>query len=806
MTSYRSQLKNGRLYPVLVLEQVLSHRTRHGLLTLGSWLLFIFGLALIIGGLSSAITQNTLRPFAGTALLVVALWLFIELLEAYFRSVYFGSIISNRYQPDDLYTFTVGRVLYGVIDNDLTAGFCRSVIGRRIFKRVGLAPTELKEYLQTAGAIVSPRLPLRPDRLFRLQDLVKLILDHDHAFERYLLRHDIRPAELLAATAWVVREIENEAMSERWWSREHLLGLGILGVTWAYGGAYRLSRYATEIMSPRHLVTSAEPTSGFFEEVRTILSRSAEANLILVGPLGQSKTALIWELAGLVKNDPRWVAFQGRRLMVFGVGHFLASVKTTEEFEAELEAVFTDAAAAGNLILIIDSLTTLLKAAEHYQSDLANLLDDYLVSPLVPVITFAETADWHHYFERLPALLDRFERVLVPELSTERLVVWLEDYLGPLERRYGLWFTYQALGSIIEAAGQYFNEENPAGKIVDLVTEIIPWARGKKLEFITRLLVLEFVAAKTKIPIAEITKTEQAKLLHLETLLHERLIGQAAAITAISNALRRSRSGIRNLKRPIGSFLFLGPTGVGKTETAKTLAKVLFNNEEALRRLDMSEFQSPDALNRLIGSLADGTPGLLANLLREYPYAVLLLDEFEKTHPNVRNLFLQILDEGGFSDMTGKRVNARNILLIATSNAGAELIWRWLAEGKDLSASKPEIINQIIEQGIFKPELLNRFDDVIVFQPLQPEEVRAVARLLLKELADRLELKGIELPLTTALVEAVAQQGFNQQFGARPMRRFIQDTIEQHIASALIAGTLKSGSRIAFDDKLELTT
>lgn len=492
--------------------------------------------------------------------------------------------------------------------------------------------------------------------------------------------------------------------------------------------------------------------------------------------------------------------------MVFGTGHWLGFIKTKQEFEAELQAVFADAAAAGNIILIIDSLIALLKAAEHYQSDLATLLDEYLASNLVPVITFAEREDWHRYLEQNPALLDRFERVLVNELPSDKLIVWLEDYIEPLERRRGPMFTYQALVSMVEGAEQYFSADNPAGKIVDLVTEIIPWARAKKLQLITRPLVLEFIAGKTKIPIAQITKAEQTKLLHLEALLHERLIGQEAAITAISNALRRSRSGIRNPKRPIGSFLFLGPTGVGKTETAKALAKILFADEDALRRLDMSEFQSPDALNRLIGSLADGAPGILANLLREYPYAVLLVDEFEKTHPSVRNLFLQILDEGFFSDMTGKRVNARNILLIATSNAGAELIWRWLVEGKDLSVLKPEIIKHVIEQGIFKPELLNRFDEVIVFQPLKPDEVRAVARLLLKELASRLEIKGLEFSITPSLVEAVAQQGFNQQFGARPMRRFIQDTIEQHIASALIAGTLKSGSRIAFDDRLELKT
>ncbi len=284
--------------------------------------------------------------------------------------------------------------------------------------------------------------------------------------------------------------------------------------------------------------------------------------------------------------------------------------------------------------------------------------------------------------------------------------------------------------------------------------------------------------------------------MKLEALLHARIIGQDQAIVAIAGAMRRSRAGIRNVKRPIGSFLFLGPTGVGKTETAKALAAVFFGSEESFVRLDMSEYQGTEALSKLIGGVASKEPGILSNLIREHPYAVLLLDEFEKSEATLRDLFLQILDEGFFTDARGEKVNARHLIIIATSNAGAPLIWDMVKDGRRLFDEEKTIIDTIIKQGIFKPELINRFDGVILFNPLGSVELRPIAKLLLEALAMRMKEHGIMVRITDPLLDRLIERGTDKQFGARPMRRFIQSSVEQLIADAMVSGKLKSGQTV----------
>lgn len=284
--------------------------------------------------------------------------------------------------------------------------------------------------------------------------------------------------------------------------------------------------------------------------------------------------------------------------------------------------------------------------------------------------------------------------------------------------------------------------------------------------------------------------------MHLEDVLHKRIVGQDEAISAISSAVRRARSGIANPSRPLGSFLFLGPTGVGKTETTKALAEVFFGRDANIMRLDMSEYSSSDATSKLIGSLESKQEGVLSSLLREHQYGVLLLDEFEKTTQEVMNLFLQILDEGFFSDMSGKKVNARNLIIIATSNAGSDLIWEAVKAGNDLSQSKEAIIDSIVKAGIFKPELLNRFDGVIVFHPLTDVDLKKVAELMLQRLHDRLAERGINLAVDDTLINFVVRYGTDPKFGARPMNRAIQEKVEQVVAEKIIRGDIPTGSPI----------
>ena len=319
--------------------------------------------------------------------------------------------------------------------------------------------------------------------------------------------------------------------------------------------------------------------------------------------------------------------------------------------------------------------------------------------------------------------------------------------------------------------------------------------------FVAPAHISRIVEQKTNLPSGAIGTDERAMLVNLEVSLHKRVIGQDEAIRAIADTIRRARTAVRNPSRPIGSFLFLGPTGVGKTESAKALAAVYFGSEDSMMRFDMTEYQTEDDIAKLLGSPDRNDPGILSTRIRRSPYGVVLLDEFEKSHQQVRNVFLQILDEGFFSDHLGTRVNMRNTIIIATSNAGALLIQDLVKQGKNLSGSKETFIEHIQREAHMAPELLNRFDSLVIFRPLDDASCHAIAELLLKKLAKRLAEQNYLLEITPELIRAVATGGFDPKFGARPMQRWIQDHVEKEVTDRILAGTISPGTsfRIPFE-------
>lgn len=803
MTKIESFLKRSPLYPALVLENYFSYKKRRLLINTTKYLVFSIPLiiicTIIIGNYNPSF-QNTLSDtlitkLIGLTLLSLSFHLLMQMFEAYFSSIYyFEYVAKNRYQNKELYTFSAGRILRRVENDNLLTGFLKSKnVGRKIIGRLGISESEITELLLNQKEVKNPPIfDTNQNKLLKVADLVEYIYKNYADFRKLLTDHGLTEKDLLETVDWTVYRIESEAYDRQWWRADKLARIPGVATDWSFGRTYLLSKYSRNIANDKEVNSDAEAFYGRereLEQIQTILNRPAGANALLVGQPGQEKMEVIWNLARKTK---------GKKILLFTTNSFSSTIKDKYEFENKLNTIFSEAGKAGNVIMIIDDLARLIIQAKQFGLSLPEILDPYLAGIGTQIIALAETEYFHTLIENDKNLMSRFEVVIIKPLLLNEIIKIIARETIALEQKNDILFTHSALTEIAKSADYYFPDGVSSDKAEDLLAEISPWAVTSNIKIIGKEEVLKYVGEKTDIPISNISTDEKEKLLNLENLLMKRVVAQREAVFAVANAIRRSRAGIRNENRPIGSFLFLGPTGVGKTETAKALAEVFFGDEKLLLRLDMSEYQNEESLARLIGSITQNKTGLLANLLKEHPYGVLLLDEFEKTNKEVLNLFLQIIDEGYFTDVYGKKIMARNIIFIATSNAGAEKIFEIISQGKKLKDYETEIIAEIIEKGYFKPELINRFDATVLFHPLSKEDLFFIAKLMLKKVADRLVAKGITLSLDKDLIDFVVRGGYNPTFGARPMNRLIQDTVEQHLADLIIRNELLAGQTITF--------
>lgn len=796
-----SQLvKNSPLYPILILESVLSSRVRARLMEISG------GLFVILVLLAAFFSFSELAVFApkvwGLIFISLAFFFVAKMIEYYFNSsYYFDNVALNHYQPGDVFTFTVGRILLGVKDNDVLEGFLLSRIGRRVLQRCGLSDRQVVDFLQRREEGVFYKLPLNAGEVLKLRDLVRFLFENDRAFANWLAEAGINEAELIGAVGWVVYEIEYGEYRKRWWSENNLSKIPGIAKDWGFGNTYSLDKYSWDLLYGLNYSSADYEYSTRTDEIsqiENILSKEREANIFIIADSASERLDVVWHLVRRIQDGVTPATLEHKRPVLFNTAVFLSHFKDKSALETELLKILTEAGRAGNIILVFDNFSGLLRGFTALGTDFVSLVYPALTSNSIQVIGLSGNDDFHHVLETNATLMTTFDRIFIRPLPEESIIHNLEQTVWQIEKKNRLFFTYPALLEIVRCANRYFTHSDSGDKAIDLLTEIIPWAKSRNYRVIGQAEVEELVRTKTGIPVGQLRPAERENLMALETNLHARVIGQEEAIISVSNALRRARAGVRNSERPIGSFLFLGPTGVGKTETSKALAEVMFGQDTKMIRLDMSEYQTPDAVDKLIGSFSTGQPGILADLIRENPYGVLLLDEFEKTNPDVLNIFLQVLDEGFFSDKSGQRVSLRNLIIIATSNAGADLIWQMVRAGTKPQDKVDELINHIVEKGIFRPELINRFDSVVVFHPLQPDELSQIARLMLGKLAKRLLTQGVSLEINDLVIKAVAELGANEIFGARPMQRFIQDNIEQQVADAIIRGEVRSGSVINF--------
>ena len=806
----KNYLKQSSLYNVLSVESIFSEKSRERILKISNTIffsiVFILIIYILIKDTSKFASYKNIAQFLVTKLIGLlfvsgGLWSLCRMIGFYLSSkYYFEKIAKNNYSKDEIYTFSAGRILYAGRKTDILHGFIDSEIGMNVFLRLGITEKDINDFYNNEPIESENVIPKAEENIFKIKDIVSYLYSSKPNFVVFLNKRGISDKELSGAVEWVVYEIESREYLSQWWRPEFLSRIKGIADDWSFGMTFLLDKYSRNLMKDFEVNSEAFVISNRDTEISQIenaLSKTSGSNAMLVGEPGQEKIQVVWSMCRNIKKGNIAVALANKKPIFLSISSIASACKDKDIFENQLQKMFLEAIKAGNIILVIDNITQLLKLAESFGSDFTNIMDPFWASPNIQVVAMANTSDFHQFIESNKSLMNRFETILVRPLSNQEItrIISVSSLLS--EKQYKITYTYQAIQELAESAEYYFPDGVSSDKAESLLNEIAPWARRQNILLVDKDAVLKFIEQKTNIPTGrKVSGTEKDKLLNLEKILSQKVIGQDDAILSISNALRRARSGIRNPNKPIGSFLFFGPTGVGKTETAKVLAEVFFGGEKDMMRLDMSEYQTSDAMEKLIGSFASGKPGILSDMLREKQYGVVLLDEFEKTNKEVLNLFLQILDEGFFSDMMGQKVNARNIIFIATSNAGAEKIFEMVREGKNPKDYQEDLIAEIVSNGLFRPELINRFDGTIIFKPLTKDDLAKVGKLMLQKLSKRLVEKGITLNITDDLINFVVINGTNDVFGARPMNRFIQDTIEGRIATAMISGELKTGNNI----------
>jgi ATP-dependent Clp protease ATP-binding subunit ClpC len=554
-----------------------------------------------------------------------------------------------------------------------------------------------------------------------------------------------------------------------------------LGRSWAYGYTVNLDKVGIEL-GPALGALKSDPLmhAEEFQQIESILARARENNVLIVGEPGVGRTIVVEDFARLLHQGRAANVMSHKRLIELN----LKDAPTADM----LGHVLAEAAYAGNIILVLPMF-------ENYAGHI-EVLAPYLKSSRIQIIAITSYAQLHGVLERSPELLGHFEKVEIKEPDASETLQRVFRDLESFESRYKVFVPYPVLKALVQESDRYIQDTPFPKKAFDLLDRAISTAAARGDTTLTRETVEAILAQKTEIPIARPGAEERNLLVHLEEKMHERLIGQEEAVSQIADALRRARVDVGARNRPVGSFLFLGPTGVGKTETAKALARLYYGDEKRMIRLDMSEFQEVESIARLIGDIRSNTPGVLTTAIRESPASLVLLDEVEKAHPDILNLFLQVIDDARLTDAWGRTVKFTSACIIATSNAGAERIRETIKNGQDLSQSREAILDELQAQGVFRPEFLNRFDGVILFRPLSEAELEKIALLLLSQLATRLQEQQITFVPTPELAREIAKLDYQPEFGARALRRTIQDRVESPLAKRILAGTLTRGAAL----------
>jgi len=811
--------------------------------------LFLFVLVFLIfiyGFLTDAISKNAQSLTLGLSIIFLTLFLIFRLIESFFDSkvknpklkISINEVVSNleKFNLADFLSFEVARAVsdsikfckkrkiteisstllfYFLISNNQNLNF--------IFSRALLNVKEIKQFLGNYFKTISSeaqsltmvytedfqysifeslKVAEKKNHLrIEAGDIIAGLAKHDLIFKRILIDNNLKVQDIENLSWWLEDLEEKIKESKRFWQWKNLIKKGSLGKEWTAGYTLTLDRFSidlSEVVRKRGL----PEIIGHQKEisaVERILSRREINNVLIVGEPGSGRKSMVHALAKKSVLGESSAEVNYKRIVQLDLTNLLAQISSFEKVEVTLDNIFREVILAGNVILVIDEFHNFISGGiKPGVIDISGVLAPYLAYPDFQIVAITTFEGLHKNIELNPSILSLFEKVEVAEVSERETLMLLQNLSLILEQKSKKFVSYQSLRDIIVYCSKYLPAIPFPEKGMDLLDEVMVYLNQTiKDKVLLPKHIAYIISEKTQIPVGEIEKKERQVLLNLENLIHERIINQQEAVKEVSTALRRARAEVTTRSGPMGTFLFLGPTGVGKTETSKALAEIYFGSEDKMIRLDMSEFQSAADIPHLLG--ASGEEGLLTTKVRKRPFSLILLDEIEKAHPNVLNLFLQILDEGHVTDGLGRKVDFKNSIIIATSNAGYQIILKALKEKTEWFKVKQKLLDRLFEEGLFRPEFINRFDAVVVFKPLSKENLLDIADLMLKKLKKNLKEKEIEFVITEPLKEIIVELGYDPTFGARQMRRVIQDKIENVLAQAILSGEIKRGSRAEID-------
>lgn len=535
------------------------------------------------------------------------------------------------------------------------------------------------------------------------------------------------------------------------------------------------------------------------ERVMEILSRRSKNNPVLIGEAGVGKTAIVEGLAQKISASDVPAPLKDKKILVLDLSLLVAGAAHRGEFEDRMQQLLKEVKASeGDIVLFIDEVHTIVGAgAGEGALDASNILKPPMSRGEIQVIGATTVKEYRQYIEQDAAFERRFQRVMVDEPSFEDAVKMVEGIKSKYEQHHKVEIPSESIESAVKLSQRFISDRFLPDKAIDVIDEACAKIVLKSIQppVVSEDVIKEVISDWSGVPVSRLSEDESAILLKLEDKIHEKYVDQEPAVGAVCEAIRRNRAGLKNPKRPIGSFIFLGPTGVGKTELAKRLAEVMFGAEDKMIRLDMSEYMEKNATARMIGAppgyVGYEEGGQLTEAVRKNPYSVVLFDEIEKAHKEVFNIFLQILDDGRLTDNKGRTVDFKNTIIICTSNIGTEMIRQSNINDPNL---RKAIMDELLKE--FRPEFINRFDDISVFRALMPQDMSLIVNVMAKQIDELLKEQKISLEISEESKAKLGELGFDPVYGARPLRRVLQKQVENPISSAIIKGDIKSGQTI----------